>query len=120
MYFSNPSEGERFYLRMLLCHVKGPTSFRDLKTVENVEYATFKDSAIARGLLENDREWDHCLEESSSVSSPKQSKDSPLCWYSVILGMLENYSKDILSPYLMTLDMKDYLMMLYFIELPNV
>lgn len=75
MYFSNPSEGERFYLRMLLCHVKGPTSFRDLKTVENVEYATFKDSAIARGLLENDREWDHCLEESSSVASPKQLRD---------------------------------------------
>ncbi|KAJ9551807.1 hypothetical protein OSB04_015852 [Centaurea solstitialis] len=32
---ANPAEGERFYLRMLLCHVTGPTSFEDLCTFPN-------------------------------------------------------------------------------------
>ncbi|XP_060970241.1 uncharacterized protein LOC115715135 [Cannabis sativa] len=31
-----PTEGERYYLRLLLNHIKGPTSFLDLKTVHGV------------------------------------------------------------------------------------
>ena len=121
MNLTNPSEGERFYLRMLLCHVKRPTSFRNLKTVEDVEYATFKDAAIARGLWENDREWEYCVEESSSVASPKQLRDlfATLLVF-CHLGTSENYILSLYLNNLMTLDMKVYLMMLYFIELPNL
>ena len=36
MYFVGPSGGERFYLRMLLTIVKGPTSFEDLHTYDGV------------------------------------------------------------------------------------
>jgi hypothetical protein len=44
MYLANPLEGERFYLRMLLLHVKGATSFADLKTVGGKVLNTFKDA----------------------------------------------------------------------------
>ncbi|XP_022888792.1 uncharacterized protein LOC111404232 [Olea europaea var. sylvestris] len=38
---ANPSEGERYFLRILLNHIKGPTSFDDLKTLNRVTYATY-------------------------------------------------------------------------------
>ena len=39
---ANPKEGERFYLRLLLNHVKGPTSFEDLLTIDRIHYLSFK------------------------------------------------------------------------------
>ena len=33
MYHAHPSSGERFYLRLLLTVVKGPSSYEDLRTV---------------------------------------------------------------------------------------
>lgn len=38
-------EGEKFYLRVLLNHVKGPTGFDDLRTVNEITYQTFKEAA---------------------------------------------------------------------------
>ncbi|GKE45953.1 helicase-like protein, partial [Tanacetum coccineum] len=38
MVFANPTKGERFYLRALLQHVKGPTGFDYLYTVNDVLY----------------------------------------------------------------------------------
>ncbi len=32
MYFVQPSEGERYYLRILLSHIVGATCFEDLRT----------------------------------------------------------------------------------------
>ncbi|KAG4920916.1 hypothetical protein JHK82_049857 [Glycine max] len=37
-----PITGELFYLRMMLTVCKGPTSFEDLRTVDNVQYPTYK------------------------------------------------------------------------------
>ena len=54
IYTVSPSEGERFYLRVILNHVKGPTEFQDLLTVNEITYPTFKQAAEQRGLLEND------------------------------------------------------------------
>ena len=56
-YFTSPNSGERFYLRLLLAVVRGPTSFESLRTVDGVIYETFKVACIARGLLEDDEEW---------------------------------------------------------------
>lgn len=72
MYTVSVSEGERFYLRMLLCHVKGPKSFRDIRTFDGQEYQTFQAACVARGLLEDDREWHICLQEAAQTASPLQ------------------------------------------------
>jgi hypothetical protein len=33
LYYAHPSNGERYYLRMLLNTIKGCTSFKDIRTV---------------------------------------------------------------------------------------
>ncbi|XP_075659192.1 uncharacterized protein LOC142629089 [Castanea sativa] len=47
-------DGEKFNLRVLLNHVKGPTRFDDLLTVNGIIYPTFKQATEQRDLLEND------------------------------------------------------------------
>jgi hypothetical protein len=69
MYFAPPTAGERFYLRTLLTVVRGPKSFRDLRTYEDVVYPTFQDACKARGLLEDDNEWRLCLQEACEMQT---------------------------------------------------
>ena len=69
MYFVSPSSGERFYLRTLLTVAKGSTSFEDLRMVDGTLYPTFRDSCIARGLLEDDGEWVICLQDASQMQT---------------------------------------------------
>jgi hypothetical protein len=57
MYMVQPSAGELYYLRLLLLHVPGVTSFAELRTVNGQQFATFKEAAAALGLLEDDQEW---------------------------------------------------------------
>jgi hypothetical protein len=77
MYFVQPSEGERYYLRVLLTHVAGATCFEDLKTTHQphtpttVVHLTFKAACLARGLLQDDAEWDQCLSEAAGVQLPR-------------------------------------------------
>ena len=59
-------QSERFYLRLLLCHVKGATSFADLRTVDEVCHPTFQAACLSLGLLENDNEWNTALEQAGS------------------------------------------------------
>ena len=70
IYSVNPRDGERYYLRCLLNHVRGAKSFEDIRTVDNIVYCTFREAAIAKGLLENDEEWSACLTEASLIGSP--------------------------------------------------
>ncbi|GBN84336.1 hypothetical protein AVEN_200759-1 [Araneus ventricosus] len=72
MYVVNVKDAERFYLRMLLLHVPGAGSFKFLRTVDNVNYDTFKQTAFHRHLLNSDEEWDHCLHDVSTYQMPKQ------------------------------------------------
>ncbi|CAB5176430.1 unnamed protein product [Rhizophagus irregularis] len=72
LYMVQPSEGERYYLRTLLAHVKGPTSFNDLKTVNGYTCKTFKEACICLSLLQDDNEWDECLLEASAIQSGRQ------------------------------------------------
>ena len=67
---ANPAEGERFYLRVLLSHVKGPTGWEYLYTVNDVLYSTFRKAALERGLIENDDSLSHCLQEASIFQFP--------------------------------------------------
>ena len=70
MYVASIRDTERFYLRMLLNYVKGPTSYEYLRTFEGIVYPTFKDVCRARGYLNDDTEWDRCLSEASEYRMP--------------------------------------------------
>ena len=70
IYTVSPFDGEKFNLRVLLKHVKGPTGFDDLLTVNGITYLTFKQVAEQRGLLENDNSIRHCLLEARDIRMP--------------------------------------------------
>jgi len=80
MYFVQPLEGERYYLRILLTHVAGATCFEDLRTTHHphtpttVVHPTFKVACLARGLLQDDAEWDQCLSKVVGVQLPRSLK----------------------------------------------
>ena len=52
------AEGERYYLRVLLNHVTGATSYEDLRTVNGQVMPTFREAAEKRGLIEADNTLD--------------------------------------------------------------
>ena len=64
-----PSQGEHFYIRLLLTSVANATSFANLQTVNNVQYDTYKEACHALGLLENDNEWIQCLTEAGEIQT---------------------------------------------------
>ncbi|KAL0307857.1 UNVERIFIED_CONTAM: hypothetical protein Scaly_2967000 [Sesamum calycinum] len=68
----NPIEGERYYLRLLLNHIRGSTSFQDLVTVNGVAYSSFKQVAQKRGLLESDQSIIECLNEAITFQMPHE------------------------------------------------
>jgi hypothetical protein len=62
MYFMQPSEGERYFLRILLHHVPGAMSFEDLACTNMhlqhpMQQASFKEACQQGGLLQDDAEW---------------------------------------------------------------
>ncbi|SGY11909.1 BQ5605_C011g06315 [Microbotryum silenes-dioicae] len=60
IYFCGPQGGEQYYLWLLL-KVPSPTLFADLKTFNGVEFRTFREACVKRGLLCNDAEAHRCL-----------------------------------------------------------
>ena len=52
--------------------VKRPTSFTSFRTYNGVEYETFTATCVARGLYENDEEWQQSLREASVMQSGAQ------------------------------------------------
>ena len=81
MYAVSPAEGDRFYLRILLNHVKGPTCWDDLKVLpddcdaelpdEDLSKITFQKICQLRGLVDTDDEYymamQHCVFMQTSV-----------------------------------------------------
>ena len=72
MYHAHPTSGEHFYLRLLLTSVKGATSFDDLYTFEGIRHPSFREACIAHGLLDDDREWQQCLDEARHMQVGSQ------------------------------------------------
>lgn len=52
--------------------LKGPTSFDDMKTVDNVKHKSFKEACYARGLLNGDSEWKQAMDEAAQYAYPSQ------------------------------------------------
>ncbi len=79
IFFVTPTAGERYFLRQLLIHVPGATSFENLRTTFNpnrdpqtVIHDTFKEACQARGLLQDDTEYISCMQEATTFASPYQ------------------------------------------------
>ncbi|XP_052621335.1 uncharacterized protein LOC111914195 isoform X4 [Lactuca sativa] len=67
---AHPSEGERYYLRILLSKVRCPKSYDDLKSVNGVRVKTFREAALLHGYLLDDNTQQLCLEEASTFHMP--------------------------------------------------
>ncbi|CUS13252.1 unnamed protein product [Tuber aestivum] len=72
MPIASPQSGERFFLRILLCHVHGPTCFTDLCTIDGNVYSTIRAACQARGLINDDQEYDDCLREATGIQTGLQ------------------------------------------------
>ncbi|XP_066910494.1 uncharacterized protein [Clytia hemisphaerica] len=70
MYNAGIREGERYFLRVLLLHVPGATSFEYLRTFDGEIYPTFREACLARGLLADDNIWVETLNEVVHVATP--------------------------------------------------
>ena len=95
MYTVGVHDLERFYLRLNLLHVAGAKSFEDLRTVNNIQYLTFKEAAFHRNLISSDEEWDGCLEEASHFHMPMQirHKFAFICVFCVPHNALQLWEK---------------------------
>ncbi|KAI7937556.1 hypothetical protein MJO29_014871, partial [Puccinia striiformis f. sp. tritici] len=70
IYAVYPSDPERWYLRLLLNHVTGATSFEHLRTFHGRIYDSFRSAALARGLLENDHYLEATMAEADESMMP--------------------------------------------------
>ena len=70
VYTVSSFDGEKFNLGVLLNHVKEPTGFDNLLTVNGITYPTFKQAAEQRGLLENYNSIRQCLLEVRDIRMP--------------------------------------------------
>jgi len=68
--YAHLAEGERYFLRVLLNHVRGATSFENLRTVAGIMYPTFRETCEKRGLIERDQTIDDCLSEATTFQMP--------------------------------------------------
>ncbi|KAL5581039.1 hypothetical protein UlMin_013481 [Ulmus minor] len=67
---ANPPEGERYYLRLLLNHIKGATSFEKLKVANGVSVSSFRAAVLLHGLLNANNNCELCLEEACRYQMP--------------------------------------------------
>jgi len=63
------STEDLFYLRMMLSSAKGPKSYKEIRTVENVMYGTFREACFAKGFLGNYQEFIGALREANTWGS---------------------------------------------------
>lgn len=75
LYFVNPNEGERYYLRMLLNVVRGPCSFNDIRTIDGVKHPAYLSACKALRLLGDDGEWVESIREASQWQSGNQLRE---------------------------------------------
>ncbi|RIA04643.1 hypothetical protein BRARA_K01104, partial [Brassica rapa] len=71
----HPSAGDRYYLRILINKIKGPRSYDELKTYNDVKYPDFKSVCYARGYLDNDVEWVESMIEGALWATPYQLRE---------------------------------------------
>lgn len=101
IYTVHVSNFECYCLRMLLNVLRGPTSFENLRSVDEQTRATFREACEMRGLLENDNHWNMTMDEAVLCRSAAKIRELfailvCTCGLSNSLQMWEKY-KDALS-----------------------
>ncbi|GFO18404.1 ATP-dependent DNA helicase pif1 [Plakobranchus ocellatus] len=71
MYAVSANQGECFFLRLLLTVVKGPTSFKSLRSFQGIEQATYREASIAHVQLEQDNVHQMTFQEASVSHQPQ-------------------------------------------------
>ncbi|XP_028753423.1 uncharacterized protein LOC114713014, partial [Neltuma alba] len=66
---ASPTQGEIYYLRVLLTKARGPKSYEDIRTVDGIIHPTFKSACYALGLLNDDQEFIDAIKEASIWAS---------------------------------------------------
>ena len=66
----SPSLGDLYYLRLILKHKAGATSFDNLRTIDGTTHSDFRGACIALGLCEDDSQWIEAMEEAVLISVP--------------------------------------------------
>ena len=108
MYSVSPRDREKYCLRLLLLHVRGATSYEDLRSVNGVVCGSFQEACIAKGLLDDDQEWDRAIEEAISLLMPRQCRqlfvtilthcqpaDPKALWDSHKEGLAEDFARTV-------------------------
>ncbi|XP_035713810.1 uncharacterized protein LOC118438127 [Folsomia candida] len=75
LYSVSMTDGERYFLRLLLLHVAGPTSYNDLLKYQGHVYNTFYEAAKARGLIFDQTVWNDTLNDAAHASMPRQLRE---------------------------------------------
>ncbi|KAH0778727.1 hypothetical protein KY290_005154 [Solanum tuberosum] len=70
IFFVPPGSGEQYYLRLLLNVVKGPTSYEEIRRINDIYHETFRDACYALGLLDDDKEFVDAIVEASQWGMP--------------------------------------------------
>lgn len=85
VYTVDPKRREAYYLRILLHHVRGPTSFESIRTVEGTLCATYHEACLLLGLLQDDNHWDNTMADAATTMMPRQMRSL----FAVLLSMCE-------------------------------
>jgi len=90
MYAVSMHDVERYFMRLLLLHIRGAKSFEDLRTVNGTVFATFKEAAKDMGLLATDEVWDVTMREASISLMPSKLRDmfGTICGFNVLSDYL--------------------------------
>ena len=99
-----PIQGEKFYLRILLNHKTGATSFSNLKILDGKAYETYKEVCLEMGLLQDDGEWITSMEEVSKYGSTRQIRST----FAVILQYCQPTKPRVLFDMFLTSMSDDY------------
>ena len=101
---ANPVEGERYYLRVLLNHVAGATSFECLRTMDGKILLTFHEAVERRGLIKEDNTLNESLAEATGWMMPYALRRLfatilVFCEPSDVFGLWEKYKEAMSEDY---------------------
>ena len=57
----HPIQIQLYDIRLILNHVRGPTSYEDIRTGKGITYEPFQATDIAQSIVKNDKIWIGCI-----------------------------------------------------------